>query len=622
MRITFSKLVMHNFLSYAHTEIDLTDKGYCLVSGINQCPKDNALSNGSGKSSWTSAICWALTGETIQGITQNIKNINVEEASCWVSLEFKVDRDTYKVTRYKEPKPDMKVIVNGVDKSGKGIRESEAALAEYIPDLTSNLIGSIIILGQGLPCKFSNNTPAGRKEVLEKLSKSDFMIQDLKDRLNNRNAVLLDVKRKYEDSILSSESKKSVLNTQHKTNEDKLTELLKPHDFESEITNLQDNITTMESSVNERKKTLNESVTKVNTLNESLRSILNEKSKKLDSYSAEFNTFNSEYLSRKYKLEADIRTLDSEIKKLKSITDICPTCGQKIPGAKKPDTTEKEKDLNKLRKDLEELNSKFKVVQESYQQDITDTNNQYKKSIDDLETEIRTKNSFNQKEDLDIKNIDGEILKLKAAKLKAELNKENHLKQIETVKSTLTELDKQIEELDKAIESDKLSAQDNDSHLNVISQMLTLIKRDFRGFLLSNVISFIDAKAKEYANDIFGTNELDFKLDGNNIDIIYCNKMFESLSGGEKQKVDLIIQFAIRDMMSKYLDFSSNILVLDEITDNLDSIGCTNVLNLISSKLNDVESIFIISHHASELAIPCDSEMVVIKDRNGISSIK
>ena len=516
----------------------------------------------------------------------------------------------------------MKVVINGEDKSGKGIRESEAALAEYIPDLTSNLIGSIIILGQGLPCKFSNNTPAGRKEVLEKLSKSDFMIQDLKDRLNNRNAVLLDVKRKYEDSILSSESKKSVLNTQHKTNEDKLTELLKPHDFESEITNLQDNITTMESSVNERKKTLNESVTKVNTLNESLRSILNEKSKKLDSYSAEFNTFNSEYLSRKYKLEADIRTLDSEIKKLKSITDICPTCGQKIPGAKKPDTTEKEKDLNKLRKDLEELNSKFKVVQESYQQDITDTNNQYKKSIDDLETEIRTKNSFNQKEDLDIKNIDGEILKLKAAKLKAELNKENHLKQIETVKSTLTELDKQIEELDKAIESDKLSAQDNDSHLNVISQMLTLIKRDFRGFLLSNVISFIDAKAKEYANDIFGTNELDFKLDGNNIDIIYCNKMFESLSGGEKQKVDLIIQFAIRDMMSKYLDFSSNILVLDEITDNLDSIGCTNVLNLISSKLNDVESIFIISHHASELAIPCDSEMVVIKDRNGISSIK
>lgn len=51
MTLYFKKLIIHNFLSYAHTELDLTNKGYCLVSGINQYAKDNALSNGSGKSS-------------------------------------------------------------------------------------------------------------------------------------------------------------------------------------------------------------------------------------------------------------------------------------------------------------------------------------------------------------------------------------------------------------------------------------------------------------------------------------------------------------------------------------------------------------------------------------------
>ena len=51
MRIVFKRLLIHNFLSYGDAEIDLRDKGYCLVSGINNCPKDNALSNGSGKSS-------------------------------------------------------------------------------------------------------------------------------------------------------------------------------------------------------------------------------------------------------------------------------------------------------------------------------------------------------------------------------------------------------------------------------------------------------------------------------------------------------------------------------------------------------------------------------------------
>lgn len=622
MKLYFKKLIIHNFLSYAHTELDLTDKGYCLVSGINQCPKDNALSNGSGKSSWTSAICWALTGETIQGVTQNIKNINIEENSCYVTLEFKVNKDEYVITRYKEPKPDLKFSINGEDKSGKGIRESEAALAEYIPDLTSSLIASIIILGQGLPCKFSNNTPSGRKEVLEKLSKSDFMIQDLKNRLTNRTNILSDSKRKFEDAILADESKKTIFEGQLKTAEEKLKELEKPHDFDTELNSLTTNINEIEISVNARKKVLNENVNNVTKLNESLGTILTEKSSKVEEENTEFNEFKTAYLNKKYSLEADIRTLESEIKKLKSITDVCPTCGQKIPGAIKPDTTEQEKKLNEFKETLKTIEETYNKNFENYRKVIDDINNKYKNSIDSLNTEITQKSNLNSTEDSSIKLVESNLLELKRKKDRLELDKQNHLKEIENTKINITDLNKNINNLNTNIETNKSEKESVENHLNVLSQMMTLIKRDFRGFLLSNVISFIDLKAKEYAQDIFGSNELEFKLDGNNIDIIWCNKMFESLSGGEKQKVDLIIQFAIRDMMSKYLDFSSNILILDEITDNLDSIGCNNVLNLISNKLNDVESIFIISHHADELQIPCDCEMIVVKDRNGISSVK
>lgn len=622
MRIVFKRLLIHNFLSYGDAEIDLRDKGYCLVSGINQCPKDNALSNGSGKSSWTSAICWALTGETIQGNTQNIKNINIEENSCWVSLEFNVNNDEYVVTRYKEPKPDMKIMVNGENKSGKGIKESTQALAELLPDLTSNLIASIIILGQGLPCKFSNNTPSGRKEVLEKLSKSDFMIDDLKKRINQRIDVLSDKKRKYEDAMLAAESKKTLLEDQLRSSKEKLIELNKPHNFDEQITNITTNITELETLVKARKNTLNEEVTKVNQLNESLNKILTEKSSKLDEESAEFNGFNSEYLNRKYKLEADIRTLEAEIKKLKAITDICPTCGQKIPGAKKPDTTQQEATLEQYKKDLEDLNKKYNEVHTSYLKNIESINNSYKKSIDDFNTDITNRRTANSKEDVAIREKETEITNLKIKLNSIETEKKNHNNQVKETEDLIKSQQEQIEALKSALKANDDAKQDALNHLNVVNQMMTLIKRDFRGVLLANVINYIDLKAKEYARDIFGCDELEFKLDGNNIDIIYCNKMFESLSGGEKQKVDLIIQFAIRDMMSQYLDFSSNILILDEITDNLDAVGCNNVLNLISTKLNDIESIFIISHHADELAIPSDSEMVIIKDRNGISRVK
>ncbi len=622
MRIVFKRLIIHNFLSYGDAEIDLRDKGYCLVSGINNCPKDNALSNGSGKSSWTSAICWALTGETIQGNTQNIKNINIDEPSCYVTLEFNVNNDEYVVTRYKEPKPDMKITVNGENKSGKGIKESTQALNELLPDLTSNLIASIIILGQGLPFKFSNNTPSGRKEVLEKLSKSDFMIQDLKNRLNDRSAVLEEKKRKYEDAILAAQSKKSLLEEQLKASNEKLTELNKPHNFDEEIEKLKTNISEIETLVKARKNTLNEEVTKVNKLNESLNKILTEKSGKLDAESAEFNEFNSEYLNRKYKLEADIRTLEAEIKKLKAITDICPTCGQKIPGAKKPDTTQQETTLETNKKALEELNGKYKTVHESYLKNIENINNSYKKSIDDFNTDINTKRTANNTEDAAIRQKETETNNLKVKLNTIETEKKNHANQVKETEDLIKTQTEQIDNLKIAIKANDDAKEDTLNHLSVISQMMTLVKRDFRGILLANVINYIDMKAKEYAREIFGCDELEFKLDGNDIDIVYCNKIFESLSGGEKQKVDLIIQFAIRDMMSKYLDFSSNILILDEITDNLDAIGCNNVLNLISTKLNDIESIFIISHHADELAIPSDCEMVVIKDKNGISRVK
>ena len=115
MHIKIKKLIMNNFLSFGKAELDLTDKGFCLVSGRNNNPRDNALSNGSGKSSWGSAICYALTGQTINGLSKNLKNINISENSCFVTLLFDIDANSYEITRYAAPKSDLKIILNGRD---------------------------------------------------------------------------------------------------------------------------------------------------------------------------------------------------------------------------------------------------------------------------------------------------------------------------------------------------------------------------------------------------------------------------------------------------------------------------------------------------------------------------
>ena len=94
--IDFEKVIIHNFGSYGHAELDLKSKGFCLVSGKNNFKKDNALSNGSGKSFIWSAICYTITGETLNGLHTNLKNINIEDDNkCYVKLLFKVNADEY-----------------------------------------------------------------------------------------------------------------------------------------------------------------------------------------------------------------------------------------------------------------------------------------------------------------------------------------------------------------------------------------------------------------------------------------------------------------------------------------------------------------------------------------------
>ena len=200
--LKFKKIILHNFGSYGHAEVELENKGICLVSGRNNYKKDNALSNGSGKSFLWSGICFALTGETISGLKSNLKNIFTDENLSYVTLDFDDNTDNYVITRYIAPKSDLKIIKNDVDISGKGIRESEKKLGEVLPDITKDLIASTIIIGQGMPNKFSSFSPSGRKDLLEKLTKSDFMVEDIRQRVNARLTELQRQLRDCEDSLL------------------------------------------------------------------------------------------------------------------------------------------------------------------------------------------------------------------------------------------------------------------------------------------------------------------------------------------------------------------------------------------------------------------------------------
>ena len=621
MHINFRKLILHNFLSFGDATLDFNDDGFIKVSGINENPDDLAASNGSGKSSLNEALIWTLTGGTIRG-TKQISNLYGEDGTYCI-LEFDIDNHSYKILRskdHKQYKTSLQIFIDDKDVSGKGIRDSEKLLSQYLPDLTASLLGSVIVLGQGLPQKFTNNSPSARKEILEKLSKSDFMIEDLKKKVADRKSLHQAEIRRFEDEILKLDTEVGYMNSTIYVNNDTLSMLKDPEEYEAELCALGQKLEQINSKLHEWDEEINNADIELENLTarriELSEVIKSRKDKVYYDYHQEADPIQNDLNNWKIKHTA----IKQEINKINNTPDICPTCGQKIPEDQKPDTgklLEDEVCIFHIIKDLESQLNQLGIDRDSKMADLDAQYNSENYKISNKFDNIKS-----HRNEINSRYI--EARRTQTDTITAQLNTKNALDRLFETKTNLSnqnlELAKKIEDAKAQIMYNNTNKDLQQQHLDIIAKFETALKRDFRGYLLINVIDYIQKRAKYYSQQIFETDKLDFYLDGNNICISYMNKDYENLSGGERQKVDLIIQFSIRDMLCSQLNFSSNILVLDEIFDNLDMLGCEKLINVISN-MNDIKNIFIITHRY-DLSIPCDKEIVVVKSNLGISEIR
>lgn len=616
MNLIFKYLKLQNFMSFTNAEISLDNNGFVLISGINKDTNDNASSNGSGKTTLCSAICWVLTNETIAGISTGVRKINSNEDTT-VELDFKCDNSDYKIIRSRgNNKTNLKIYMDGEDRSGKCLKESEEILKSLLPELSNEIIRNVIIFGQNLPDKFTNNTPSKRKELLEHLTKSDFMIEQIKESINSRQAYLQQQSQELSSKITLENALINQTNINIKNYTFKLNELTNK-DITYEIKKVENSLI----NKSETQKQLQEQLDETHKLNEDYKEQLNGfknelsqqlleiKQKELTEVGELKNIYNSKCV--------ELKSVDAKISELENIKDICPTCGQKLPNVKKVDTTELRtkritlnQEINSLQEVIYNSTSKFASSRENLEKS-------FKAKTADLSTTIEKiqVDEIALREKINILNSDIFKLQQELSVLKGQ---EQHKQQlIEEYNNNLKEQYQNISNSHKNLSILNEKVNDNKLHIEVVNKINTLVKRDFRGVLLQDIINYINLKIKEYSKIVFNNEQLDFILEGNNINIYYLTKPFENLSGGEQQKINIIIQLAIRNMLCEYLNFSCNCLFLDEIFDNLDSVGCKTVLDLISSELEDLDSIYIISHNKDNLQIPYDNEIIVEKTKEG-----
>lgn len=504
----------------------------------------------------------------------------------------------------------LQIIKNGEDISGKGIKASNQILKEQLPDLTMELLSNIVILGQGLPFRFSNNTPSGRKEVLEKLFKADFMIEDIKVRINNRLSVLKDEQRTIEDSILSLRSKLEVIRDNYSNNCEELETMESPEELKKQLSEYETQLTELETKRNK----INNDNSLITEENDKItKQVLELSNKKIEINNSDYlNDEIEEVTNKGLNLKNDVILLDKEIQQKDSITDICPTCGQKLKGVEKPDTTKDKARSMEMKAELDKLRIERRELTQKRADKINKELTEIDKQISDLKSKIKQTVST-----YDLDNQIREISRNKNAtqnEINIFINKKKELENsIRNAEIQIANSEKEINDL----LSDKIKL---DGKIEVDNKINNVIKRDFRGYLLSNIISLLNSTCKEYAKEVFGHDNLRISQDGNNISIAFNEKEYEVLSGGEKQKVDVIIQLAIRKVLMKYTNINANIISMDEIFDNLDDIGSENILNLLTNIIS-VPSIYIISHH-SEIPIPYDSQIIVKKNSKGSTAIQ
>lgn len=328
---------------------------------------------------------------------------------------------------------------------------------------------------------------------------------------------------------------------------------------------------------------LNEQIISINNIIKKYEEELDKTKIEAISLKEEINSLEEKLNSRKIEIEKCSEGLKEKLKELNRKIEIEE---YKIVETKQKVTKEIEKyrlEIQRIQKNIEDIRE-FEILKENLKQKISfkneeiknleEQNNPFEKLIEDLEIRIK------------------KLIKEKMEKL-IEIEKENQ-------------------------------------KLNVNKYWVKGFK-EIKGLLISTITPLMNEKAKEYAM-LLTDNEFDINFvtqkenkDGSLKDVfeIEINKVnggdgYESLSSGEKRRIDLITCFVLDEIKRINSVQNLNVRFYDEIFDTLDEVGIEKTINL----LNDVaktKQCFVVTHKA-DLKDLFNKKITIIK-KEGVSNI-
>lgn len=648
MNIVFKSVDIEHFRSIEKAFVPLSNQGIVIVRGINEY-EDKATSNGSGKSSIFEAIVFALFEETSGG--EKVVSNRITGQGYSIKLDFDVDNNHYTILRQcSGSKSNVTLYKNDVDISARNKTDTNK-LIESILGISKSLFLDSVFLSQSISTNLASLSPTARKERLEVLTNTDQLINDFKEKLKQRQ---LDYENKRVELQLE----------QNKLNGNKEALL-------NQINNLQLKLQEIEYKIQQRDQlgnidTINNEIDTANKNIEIQKYDLQQKDIEIENCEQEIKEFRNtgnDDITLKDKLVADINSKLSEIQKQNNEinmleyeinqsntiinkenfeidkvknSDTCPTCGRKYENVNEDhinniinehqnnisNELDKQKQLQDKMEITKGLIKNLTQEQTAIQDELNGVNikiSQFNDILNQKEDKRRRLTSERQMITNNILQINNQIQSLQGKKeqiLSFDVgNKDEVIKMQQDVQN-------QINEIDGKVKTYEYKLTENNNYIESIKHSLQLVTKDFRTYLLQNSIQYLNQQLFKYSNQLFSNSKDIIQISDNDtkLDIKLGQAPYESLSGGEKTRVNIALLLAQKSLASIVGNITCNMIILDEILGYCDAEAETNVVNLITSELNTLESIFMISH--KEIPIGYDTELTVIKNKDGLTSIK
>ena len=546
MNNAFNWIRWQNLLSTGQSwnRVDLNKDPTTLIVGLN----------GHGKSTLLDALTLALFNKPFRNVNKPdlINSINGRE--CVVELSFNIGTKSYRVVRGMKPNI-FEIHMNGesLDQTAAG-GDFQKYLEESILKFNYKSFTQIAILGSKSFTPFMKLNAGERRAIIENLLDLEIF--------SDMNKIAKDKFKKAKESYAAN--KVALENTKQKL------ELQQRYIAEAKKNN-QEIIDSIEANKAQQELELNECSSNELALKDAIAKIVDSIKDKGD---IESQLQSMEGIRVKIQLKLNKATQEV---KFYGQNDNCPTCRQVIAPEFKTAEIEKAQvvigsmeenmvKFNQQKAELSARNEQLKALNDEYHRlkmqlnTVQSTCSRLKKSIAAADVEIARLKSK--------KSLSDDLLKV-ADQLAQEMT------DLEGASNLLFEDKLYYEESIALLDDGGIKAQYIKQYLPIINSLINKY--------LSAMDFYVNFHLDEEFNETIKSRHRDeFK--------------YENFSDGERQKIDLALLLAWRDVAKLKNSLNTNLLIMDEIFDSsLDGVGADLVMSILST-IPEGSNVFVISH--------------------------